>query len=352
MNAITESCVNRDSSIRDSAIKTTTFIHSNFRSGSTWLWNCFRKTKQAHAYYEPFNEILAHLDKNNVHEYDNGSWPSGHPTLNAPYYREYENLLNSGGGVLFYNCDMAVKNYFTSQHDAQQQLYIGNLIENAHAMGKSPVLGFCRSLGRVPWFRRYCPGVNVVTFRRPWNQWASYRRMTTAYDNSYFESFPFLVAVLAPNTSIYPDFLYDLFNVDPILLNNTDYNETIGNIFQSLDLGQRVRIFLRLYMLETLLSITHADEIVDMDRMSGDRRYRAATTERLRALSGLPDLSFDDCALPNYGFPTDPAMVASLEAAADFLDRYFAARSPNGAERQAIALIKTLLTNRAPGAEA
>ncbi|MDR3519053.1 MAG: hypothetical protein P4M00_24915 [Azospirillaceae bacterium] len=323
------------------------FIHSGFRSGSTWFWNRFRRASKTCAYYEPFNEILETLTENDISVHDSKNWPSRHPSLSAPYYDEYRPLLNPGGGVSFYKKDMAIKKYFDVRCDARQQIYISSLVNNAHRMGKIPVLGFCRSLGRVAWFRRYCAGTNVVTFRRPWNQWVSYHRMTVEYDNPYFETFPYVVAILGANRSPYPDFTSDLFTMDLLLSSTITKTDFLDELFLALSMKQKMAIFLRVYMLETLLSVSHADEIVDMDRMSRDLPYRSATTERLRTLSGLSDLCFDDCVLPDYGFPTDPTMRTCLEDAVNFLDDYFATRCPTDAEQRNIAFVRTLLTEPA-----
>jgi hypothetical protein len=36
-------------------------LHSGFRTGSTWFWNCFRRAANTCAFYEPFHECLAEL---------------------------------------------------------------------------------------------------------------------------------------------------------------------------------------------------------------------------------------------------------------------------------------------------
>ena len=71
------------------------FLHSGFRSGSTWFWHRFREARGTLAYYEPFHEKLAQLSLAHVSEFGPQHWPSGHPELAAPYFAEYRR----GGGM-------------------------------------------------------------------------------------------------------------------------------------------------------------------------------------------------------------------------------------------------------------
>ena len=44
--------------LRTGGLAITIFVHSWFRSGSTWLWKKFRETEGMLALYEPLNEEL------------------------------------------------------------------------------------------------------------------------------------------------------------------------------------------------------------------------------------------------------------------------------------------------------
>src|SRR5579859_2315319 len=133
-------------------------LHSGFRSGSTWFWHRFRRTSQAYAYYEPLHETLATLSLDGLSK---AAKPLHlrHPALDAPYHEEYRPLLRPTGGVPFYDTSMAVGRHFDTAANPDQRCHLENLIEHARGRGRVPVLGFCRSLGRVAWFREHCPGL-------------------------------------------------------------------------------------------------------------------------------------------------------------------------------------------------
>ncbi len=84
---------------RGDARKDPIWIHAPWRAGSTYVWNKFRSCPKHLAFYEPFHETLETLTHADAEATTETSWPSGHPPLDAPYYREFEPLLMPGGGV-------------------------------------------------------------------------------------------------------------------------------------------------------------------------------------------------------------------------------------------------------------
>lgn len=329
------------------ALKPAVFLHSGFRSGSTWFWNRFREAAQSYAYYEPFNEKLALLTSDVIATLKASAWPSsGHPQLKAPYYDEYRPLLDPAGGVSLYNNRMAVRNYFDTDPNDTQRRYLEHLIHHAQSLERVPVLGFCRSFGRLPWFRRYCPGINIVTTRSPWNQWASCFQQAKKYNNFYFEFIFYMTAIIARNHEKYKSYFEDLFVVDCPSDFDSIHMKMIERTFKTLTVRQRIEIFFRVYTLEMLIALPYADLVVDLERMSDDAAYRATTTGCLRTMTGLADLSFADCSLPDYGNSRDPLILTCRDGTRNFLADYFTRHPPAAEQRPAIALVNALLAGR------
>ncbi|WP_146002835.1 hypothetical protein [Telmatospirillum siberiense] len=320
------------------------FLHSAFRSGSTWFWNRFRKAAGTCAYYEPFNEVLASLDPQMVADHRPDTWPAGHPALDAPYYAEYAPLLRPDGGVRGYQRRFAYQSYFDDGRDEDQLRYFALLTDHAGRSGLVPVLGFCRSLARLPWLRRHCPGLHLVTWRNPWDQWASYHHLALSHQSSYFEFRAFLIASFGRCHERYRDFFADLY-LPPLLAYTSGDNEAfLDFFFRASHVDHRFRIFLRVFMFDMLNALPHADVVVDLDRMSAEAPYRQAMTESLRIRTGLPDLRFDDCALPRHGWLDDGAYLSGLDDALDFLGDWEKRASAAGIGPAAIDDLKGRLT--------
>jgi hypothetical protein len=294
------------------------FLHSGFRTGSTWFWSCFRRAANTCAFYEPFHEGLAdlHPDTLSVAIGDGGT-RLRHPTVDAPYFEEYRPLLRPTGGVAFYDGAMALSDYFYIGPNPPQHRYLAYLMQHAWDNGKAPVLGFCRSLGRVPWLRQHFSAINIVTLRKPWNRWVSYRQHRTRSGNPYFELCSYVIAVVGRNGQ-YRSFFEDL------PLPPASAEQPLGVYFETLNEEQRLRIFLRVYVLEMMIALRGADHVVDLERMTSDADYRTATTEELRRATGLADLSFSDCALPDHDRSADPMFQVCLNEARTRLVNYLA----------------------------
>ncbi len=300
------------------------FLHSGFRSGSTWFWHRFRECAGVYGYCEPFNVKLAFLQAREIAANRPDAWPSGHPLSIRPYFAEYEPLLQPGSGVRLFEPRFGVETYFQIEADPAMERYVASLLDQGRSLEKLPVLGFCCSLGRVQWFRRHLDGINIVTWRNPRDQWMSSHKLWTEHGNFHFEAHYLLVAYIA---RLYPE-LAAFFDEFGALPTPDEIAPTMDLFTAPAGVARRFRVFLRVFVLDMLLAIEHADLVVDLDRMSASEPYRNSVTSELRALSGLADLSFDDCRLPRHAFDDDADYVSILRRERDFLDRL--ARAPEG----------------------
>ncbi len=61
------------------------FIHSPFRSGSTWLFSRFRVSEDNYCFYEAFHEKLSEITPQDAINDRPDAWESGAPA-NAPLF--------------------------------------------------------------------------------------------------------------------------------------------------------------------------------------------------------------------------------------------------------------------------
>lgn len=288
--------------------RTPVFLHSGFRSGSTWFWSRFRDCPDAYAYCEPFSVQHATLTPEAIAYNRPDSWASNHPTLRQPYFAEYEPLIRPGGGVEGFDPRFAVETYYKANADVEIQRYLTGLIDLARSRGKIPVFGFCRSLGRVAWFRRYLNGVHVTTWRNPRDQWCSSHAQWIENGNFHFEVHYLLVAYVG---SLSPE-VGALLRGLPSIPSPTEITPDMPLFHDRGGVTNRFRVFLRIFLLDMLLAIENSDVVVDLDLLSLSPPYRGEMTKRLRQETGLDGLWFEDCNLPQHRFSDDADYAALL----------------------------------------
>jgi len=163
------------------------FLHSSFRTGSTWLWSKFRAIDKCYCYYEVFNEILSDINFSSILS-SPSDWNSHHPE-GPPYFTEFSPLIMPSGGVEHFDNAMALQDFFLSSDDSVRserlRQYLMSLVNLAHANGKIPVLSCTRGIGRVHAIRNAMGGKHLLLKRRLLNQWFSYSNQL-ANHNSYF----------------------------------------------------------------------------------------------------------------------------------------------------------------------
>ena len=165
------------------------FLHSSFRTSSTWLWQKIRRTSNVMAYYEVFHEQLQSLDLASVANISHDSWPSKHP-LSAPYFLEFTPLLKATGGVDGFEENMSYDRFIPcggigGELSSDEKKYIHTLLKNAYKSRKIPVLSGTRSLGRAHALKKAFPFKNIFIHRNLYYQWASYSDQFLD-GNSYF----------------------------------------------------------------------------------------------------------------------------------------------------------------------
>src|SRR5579864_2117615 len=140
------------------------FVTGRFRSGSTLVWNLFRRVPSVTAYYEPFNERRwfdpasrgTHVDVTHLDVPEYWSEYAGLAVL-AAYFREDWKFRH-----LYMPADA---------WNPEMQRYIEILIERAPGR---PLLQFNEMDMRLPWLRARFPGARILHIcRHPRDQWCS-----------------------------------------------------------------------------------------------------------------------------------------------------------------------------------
>jgi hypothetical protein len=269
------------------------FVHAWFRSGSTYIWSKLRENEKLICFYEPFHEVLAEqslgaqIEKHKAYE---ASSVMRHPVQDRHYFHEYKELVEQH--QLNFAPDLSYKNYFLSpdQNDDPRYRHLQTLISYGAAVNRLPVLCFCRSQMRSAWIRKNFAGKHIAQIRAPLPQWESFdvlpyfrnTMITVALDlrencPAYFDHIPNFnrfAAAFERRKSLPADQLYEYF------LKPDDF----------------LAIFLLVWVLSTLQSVSHSDLALDIDRLSSDRSYRGFVQEWFAGLGCTVDLS--DCSIP------------------------------------------------------
>ncbi len=160
---------------------TPVFVHSLYRSGSTWIFDRFRHATNPYwCYQEPYHEATIWLQTrpDDLLVFDHHTATSlRHPPLDRPYFAEVH-ALRERLAPLFHKC-ISFDSFFDTSACPAFHAYTRALIEEAP---QRPMLQCCRSFGRVRQIRSEHGGVHIHLWREPREQWWSYQI------NDYFDT--------------------------------------------------------------------------------------------------------------------------------------------------------------------
>lgn len=261
------------SASNDESERPTIFVHSSWRTSSTWLWTCFRRAVSTVSYCEIFNEVLATLDTANITKLSPAAWVSGHPE-GAPYFLEFLPLLVSQGGVHKYQRSMAIEKFVPAvgldgDLSSEEVEYVGSLIDHARRLDKQPVLTETRTLGRFLALKRGFGGYHIFLHRNLLHQWASYTHHAYA-GNPYF--LLTIKSIIEHNQ--HDPFLKNLQELYP--LGAADCRS--ANYFMA---------FLLLHLYLYTHAFSHASIAINVTRLARDIDYRRQTGRRIRRQTSI-----------------------------------------------------------------
>ena len=266
------------------------FIHSLFRSGSTYMFNVFRRSPVGYwCYQEPFNEYLLRAKENPEVLLEIGKNTSvylNHPLLEKPYFYEFYHIASDIARL--FRKEFSYDYYFmpTDKNVEDLENYLKVLITKSKGR---PVLQCCRSMGRISWICSRLGGSHIFLWRNPWDQWWSYK------SDFYFERANFLII----NSPYAPLWLQEVRNILGIpTFNSSNLDEEI-KFFDSIKLAplESYILFYAIWCHAMLEAKPRCDIVINIDSLAWQRTYRDKIVDVLESF-GINAIDFSDCIIP------------------------------------------------------
>ncbi len=280
------------------------FIHSLFRSGSTWLFERFRASSAMYwCYQEPYHEALITLNTNPealLSFSETTARELRHPNMKAPYFQEFYVIREELKGK--FDKAISYDSFFDPLACPAFESYTEALIH--HAKGR-PVLQCCRSFGRVPFLKTAFPGTHILLWRDPISQWLSYQI------NDYFD-----ITSLAILNAINPPEIIRLLRSE-IGLNEVRaegfYEEYSTLLKFPIDSKQRYQIFFALWLYHMIHNFPLCDMDMNVDQLTQDPEYTEYQKDEFNKL-GISAVNITQCMMPATVLSkTDEAYFQMLE---------------------------------------
>jgi GT2 family glycosyltransferase/glycosyltransferase involved in cell wall biosynthesis/SAM-dependent methyltransferase len=275
------------------AASNVTFVHSLFRSGSTYFYNALKRSEKVYVYHEPMHEVIASLPN---------SWGelSGrkdqlkstlrHDFLIGGYFDEFSHLLPSIKKT--FDPRFSFDYYFMEAGGSapDQKAYIDLLVDGAP---KPPVLQCTRTSGRIGWLRENYKSNHIFLLRNPWDQWYSYKV------DPYIATTPRIIY----SQSNLPEVLGAVFEAsgaNPLV--GCDTQEKLACGFKlPLTPDQDYFLFYGLWLYSLVCGERDCDVVIDMDELSASTEYQANCLASLEKI-GIQSIDFSDARLQRAVF--------------------------------------------------
>lgn len=280
------------------------FIHSLFRTGSTYVWNKFRQDDRYSCYYEPFNQFLSEISTERAYiwAYDSKATDEvRHPRITKNHLFEYKKLIKPGQkGIPFFKKSFSFDDYCKNDSNPGMKRYIDNLIHTAEAEGKTPVLQFNRSAFKIKWFKRYFPGsINIYLARNSHDQWHSYISMLEENSLDIFLIMDVLTAGINRNNQYFKRLGSYVHLVE--FHSEKFYNEEL--IYRALldvySYDELYHIFYFIWLTALWESACHSDILIAIDLVSSDKLYNKKIIELLNK-NNIEGIDFSDAKSSHY----------------------------------------------------
>ena len=264
------------------------FVHSLFRSGSTYVYNVLKRTGKFHIYHEPMHEVIASLAS---------SWDAltsrkeelkltlRHDFLQGGYFDEFSELLP--GIKQTFDTKFSFDYYFLHAGDEAPDIkaYIDLLKDGA---SQPPILQCTRTSGRIDWLKHNYKSNHVFLLRNPWDQWYSYKV------DPYIANTP-RVVYSQTNTPAPLKAVFEASGARPLIGKNTQ--EKIAYSFEHpLTPEQDYFLFFGLWLHSFVCGQQECDVFIDMDELSASAEYRAQCLANLEKI-GIQAVDFSDAKL-------------------------------------------------------
>lgn len=267
------------------------FLHSLFRSGSTYLFEVFRRSDENYwCYQEPLNELLLNVDSRPDELLKVSAEMSSllrHPKLDKPYFWEFHEIRNEITGL--FRKRFCYDDFFpTDDYDfTELRAYLGALILNARGQ---PVFQCCRSFGRAAFVKcEVKDAIHIYLWRNPRDQWWSYKVA------SFFDTTNLLIL----NANNPPSVINDLRSTLAFEeFHDADISREHAHFDQHhLPPEQSYVLFYTLWCYGLLKNRQFADLMISIDSLSDSDAYREKVRTQIQGLN-IKGIDFSDCRVP------------------------------------------------------
>ena len=280
------------------------FIHSLWRTGSTYLFSVFRRSASGYwCYQEPIHEIALYskecpeiLNSNVIVSPE----VLRHPFLDKPYFQELFMVWPTW-------CDDMKKHIIYDAYfgEADNNITVKYLDKLINCSKGRPVIQECRTSNRVTTLKQAFGGQHIYLWRNPWDQWWSYKA------TSYFD----ITSQLILNTIVHPE---SITRIRQEIGFKEFHHEDISKEFEHFDqirlsAQDSYLVFYLLWCLGLMGGVSHSDLLISIDSLSDSVKYQNETCDSLSAL-GIGGVDFSDCAVyQNHFTDQEKIFFASLE---------------------------------------
>jgi hypothetical protein len=290
------------------------FVHSLFRSGSTYLFEVFRRSPAGYwCYQEPLNEHLRHAADAPDRLLEISSRDSSllrHPTLDKPYFWEFYQVR--GAIAPLFRKELSYDGFFATPDSSSFRnlvSYLRGLIDSAQGR---PFFQCCRTTGRSGALREALAGTHIHLWRNPHDQWWSYQvgdyfNATTQRIFNAADLPPPLVAVKA--SCGIADFHDD--DIEKELAHDRNHRLAAREDYVS---------FYALWLYSMLVCERTADLSLNIDALTTSAAYRQRVLDTLTRI-GIRDLDFSDSSIARA--PFGAAELAFFAETEDQVHRIF-----------------------------
>jgi hypothetical protein len=271
------------------------FVHSLFRSGSTYVFNAFRRSTSGYwCYQEPLNEYVRHVASTPERLLEIDGHDASllrHPLLERPYFWEFYQVRNAIAAL--FRKEFSYDGFFmAADHSSFGALtgYLQRLIDSANGR---PFLQCCRTFGRVAALRDTLGGTHIHLWRNPHDQWWSYQV------GDYFDA----TTQLIYNAADLPTMLAAVKEICVIpSFHDQDIDEELAHARgHRLAARDSYIAFYALWMY-SLLACEQATKVsINIDSLSSSSQYRQQTLSAL-TVAGIGALDFSDCSIAQAQF--------------------------------------------------
>jgi hypothetical protein len=269
------------------------FLHSIFRSGSTYLQFKFRGLTGFWSYHEPLHEQLQSIAVSQTRsvadalELARMAESLHHPLTDKNYFHEYP--LGSQGGVLAFPAAQRLE----LPEDAEDPGLLRYLQVLVGAACGRPVFKFTRSGLLQGWMRRRLGGVHVYLARNPREQFASFLQQELRGDGHFLGMVALMVAHSPRLQALHPA-LAGAVGCGPDQPLPLSW-QPLAEVIRLLPVPVAYQAFHALWALSLLEALRHSDFLLSLDRLAASSGYRLEAEEYFRGI-GVP-IDFSDIRL-------------------------------------------------------